>query len=471
MSESQAAPAQRPAARRRPSKRLTIVLGVLAGLTAIGALAYYIYSRGYVSTDDAFIDAHITQVSARVAGHVARVYIDDNQWVEAGDVLAELDPRDLQVSLDQAQAQLQVAEAQDEAARIGVELTSVTSDAQLQEAQSSLAMAQAGVQAAQAGVGVAKTQLEEAVADVAVAQAVAEQAKADVAAAEAKARSDREDLDRFKELHKGGVIPQQQLDHGQAAADASQAALEALRKKEAAAQSQVARSQTAVASAQGNLAATQSKYAQAESSVQETKARLASAQTAPQQVALSEAQAAVSKAQAARARSAVEQAQLQLSYTRILAPVAGRVTNRSVEPGAYVQVGQPLTALVPKEMWVVANFRETQLVDLKPGQRVDIAVDAYPGEVFAGRVDSVQAGTGAVFSLLPPENATGYFVKVVQRVPVKIVFDGSTDMGRYHLGPGMSVVPRVHLRGEVQPPSPTTSAPVAAGAAAEGEGQ
>ena len=193
------------------------------------------------------------------------------------------------------------------------------------------------------------------------------------------------------------------------------------------------------------MEAAKSAYAQTKSDVAEAKARLAAAGAAPQQIAVSKARRDVADAQVAQAQAAVDQATLVLSYAQITAPESGHVTNKTVEEGAYVQPGQTLMTLVPDHLWVVANFKETQLAHIKPGQPATVKVDAYGGNMFAAHVDSIQAGTGAAFSLLPPENATGYFVKVVQRVPVKIVFDEPPDLSIYHLGPGMSVVPTVNI--------------------------
>lgn len=270
-------------------------------------------------------------------------------------------------------------------------------------------------------------------------------------AADAGAARDQEDLQRTQGLYKSGAATAQVRDHAVAAARVSQAGLEAARKKAAAAQAQVAAAQAAARVAEGNVLSAQSQAAEAQSAVAQSQARLAAAQAGPQQVAVSEAQARVAAAQVDEAAAAVDQSKLQLSYTTVPAPIAGRVTHKAVEPGAYVQVGQSLLALVPDDIWVVANFKETDLSSIQPGQPVDVRVDVYPGKTFKGRVDSVQAGSGAAFSLLPPENATGYFIKVVQRVPVKIVFDEPLDLNVYHLGPGMSVVPTVSVFGRPTP--------------------
>ncbi len=266
-------------------------------------------------------------------------------------------------------------------------------------------------------------------------------AQANVTAAEAEATRRQADLKRYKALDLRAVS-QQQLDAAQAAADAAEANLAAARKQAAAAESAVVEAQAKEAYAEGMLAA---------------------AKTGPQQVAAAAAQAKNAQAAVDQAKAALDEAELNLSYTTIVAPVGGRVTRRTARPGQYVQVGQAVLALVPPEVWVTANFKENQITHMSQGQDVEIRVDAYPDQVFHGKVDSIQAGSGARFSMLPPENATGNYVKVVQRVPVKIVFDAEASR-QWLLAPGMSVVPRVYVGvGGQQHPLPIApaSAPAA----------
>jgi membrane fusion protein (multidrug efflux system) len=306
---------------------VTAIIIVLAVLALVFGLRYLLFVMSHESTDDAFIQGHIVSVSARVDGHITGVYINDNQWVEKGDLLAMLDPCDFQVSLD---------------------------------------LASAAMSAAQAG---------------------AEQNLAQVGIASVEASRAEKDYNRYQQLFDSdGGVTQQQVDNAAAAAQSAAAQLEAANKQVLAAQ-----------------------------------------------------------ARTAEAKAAFDQAKLNLSYTRIYAPQSGRVTNKALEEGEYIKVGQPLMMIVPQDVWVVANFKETQLKYMKPGQSVKIKVDAYPQKVFKGHIDSIQAGTGAIFSLLPPENATGNFVKVVQRVPVKIVFDEDPNETKM-LSPGMSVVPEVKVK-------------------------
>ena len=337
--------------KRPPYKNPRIMLLFLVLLAGIlFGVRYYLHARAYESTDDAFIEGHVIQISPRVAGHVIDVPVIDNQMVQKGDLLVAIDPRDFEVRLARARA-----------------------------AESS-----------------AHGKLREAETQLPVARANQGQAEAEVQAAEANATQRESDLKRLEQL--GELVTQRQMDEATAAARSSRAQLAAARKRAAAAAAQVTAAESQVQTAQAELH-----------------------------------QAAV----------AVEQADLELSYTRVVAPEEGRVTRKSVEPGVYVQPGQALMAIVPRQVWVVANFKETQLTRMRPGQPVEIRVDTYPGKVFKGHVDSIQAGSGARFSLLPPENATGNFVKVVQRFPVKIVFDAPTDT---FLAPGMSVRPEVKVR-------------------------
>jgi membrane fusion protein (multidrug efflux system) len=225
--------------------------------------------------------------------------------------------------------------------------------------------------------------------------------------------------------------------------------LNAARSKVATQQSLLKRAEAALKASEDNVHQAEAQTAARQAQLEQANARLTSAQSAPVQVAQSSSRAEGSKADAEKARAEVEQATLNLSYTRIYAPAAGHVTKKNVEPGIFVQVGQSLMAIVPPDVWITANFKETQLTHMRPGQPVTVSVDTYPGETFHGRVDSIQRGTGSRFSLLPPENATGNFVKVVQRIPVKIVFDRPEELAKYLLVPGMSVVPEVNVKADV----------------------
>jgi len=386
---------------RRPAGIILLVVLALAGLAA---LAYWLYARQFEDTDDAFIDGKVYPVGTKVAGEVAIVRVDDNQLVNAGDVLAQIDARDIQAKLAQARATLDAARADAEAAKTNVDLIRADTAAMLTQAQ-------AGVEVARADVDTAQSQVASAEADVTSAQAEVTRREAD----------DK----RYTSLDPRGVS-KSQLDASRAAVDAGRAQLVAAEKKVAAARSGVSQARAKVTSAQGVLAA---------------------AKTAEQQIAAAEAKSRYAQAQVGEAQAQLDAATLDLSYTSIKAPVAGRVTRKNVEAGQYLQVGQTLLAIVPQDFWVTANFKETQLTRMRVGQPVEIHVDTFPDRTFHGRIGSFQAGTGARFSLLPAENATGNYVKVVQRVPVKILFepgDHSSDL----LGLGMSVVPEVRVTGD-----------------------
>jgi membrane fusion protein (multidrug efflux system) len=428
---------------RRPAFLIAAVIVLLIG-AAIG-VNYWLYARSHETTDDAFIDAHVTPVSPKVSGYVAKVHVKANQQVKKGDLLIEIDPRDYQARLDQANAALAAGEARLKEARTGVELTRANSKANVQQVSGTVQQARAGVEASRAQAAAERTRVTQARATVNTAQANLQQAQAQVAAAQAELVRAQADVARYQELYNKDEVSRQRLDQAIATARTAEAQTEAARQRALAAASQVSESQAAQGTAAQNARKAEVQIAGAQAQVREAQGRLAAANTAPQQIASSEAQAETASASLEQLRAAVAQAELELSYTKLFAPDDGRVTNKSVEEGALVQSGQPLMAIVPGDVWVTANFKENQIGEMRAGQPVDITVDAYPDKTFKGHVDSIQAGTGARFSLLPPENATGNYVKVVQRVPVKIVFDEPPDP-QHMLAPGMSVEPEVKIR-------------------------
>ena len=373
--------------RERPMAKW-VLLGIALLLIA-GGLFFWHYYSVRESTDDAQIEGDIVPISARVGGTVGRVLVDDNQYVKAGTVLVEIDPTDYQVALDRAQAELADAQANSQAARTGVPLASTTTSSQLDIAKANRAAAQKQVDAANA-------RLRE---------------------AQANFKKTSADLARFKPLVEKDEISRQQYDAAVAAEEAARAAVES-----------------------ANAA-----VATAESQVQQANAQVAAASTVPEQVNISRAKASASEAQVQKNQAALAQARLNIQYTTVKAPTDGIVSRKSVQPGQIVQPGQPLLAIVPLEnVWVVANFKESQLKDMKVGQPAEIHVDAYDQD-FKGHVDSIGGATSAKFSLLPPENATGNYVKVVQRVPVKLIFEKNQDP-EHKLRPGMSVVPTVFVK-------------------------
>ena len=397
--------------------RVRIALGVVV-LAVLGVGAWIWLTAATESTDDAQVDAHLTQVAARVGGTITKINIDDNQLVDAGTVLVELDPRDYQVALDKSRAELADAEAGAVAALSNVPITSTT-------AESNVATARGGVAQAQSGVAAAEKEVEAARARLVTAQARLREA-------EANATKAARDVERLRGLLAKDEVSQQQFDTTSAAAEAQRAAADS------------ARSQ--VAEAESGIRVAESKLAQAQVAEQQAHAELATAQTAPSQIAATKARASSAEAHAQQARANVAQAELNLQYAVVKAPVRGVVSKKGINVGQVVQPGQPLLAIVQlDDVWVTANYKETQLKSVRPGQRATVDVDALGGRTFNGKVDSIAGATGARFSLLPPENATGNFVKVVQRIPVKIVLDKGQDPDRL-LRPGMSVTATVHTK-------------------------
>jgi membrane fusion protein, multidrug efflux system len=394
----------RPPARK--SKRRRIILFAALGLVviAVSVLAYRHFAA-WESTDDAEIDGYIYPVSSRISGYVTSVMVDDNQYVKAGTVLAKLDPKDYNVAVANAKATLAVDQASAAALLTNVPLTSVNTSSQLSSSQASVDDAKAGVVAAQHQLAASRAALE---------------------LAEANNLKAQDDVDRYKPLAAKDEIPQQRYTQ---AVDGQKATA------------------AAVAAARATVAVAQQAVTQAHTKLAQAQAQLQYAETRPQQISVQRSHARAARAQADKAAAVLQQAQLNLQYTTIVAPVSGIVGERSVQPGQNVVPGQQLMTIIPLDsdnIWVTANFKETQLKYMRPGQHVKIHVDTY-GRTYNGRVLNIAGSSGARASLLPPENATGNFVKVVQRIPVKIVFDKGQDP-EHLLRPGMSVEPDVMVR-------------------------
>ena len=391
----------------------------IAGAVVLAiALVLWWHYRGRESTDDAQIDGHITQVAPRVPGTVIKVNFENNKVVTPGDVLVQIDPRDYQVAVDRARAELADAQASATAARTGVPIEQVSTS-------SNISTAAGGVEQTAAGVAAAEGEIDAARANLVAAQARLRER-------EANATKTARDVERLRPLLAKDEVSQQQFDAAVAAADAARAAVDEAKSAGAAAQ-------TAIAVAEQRLR-------QARANALQAQAQARTASTAPQQLQVTQARARAAEARVQQAAATLKQAELNLEYTTVKAPTNGVVSRKAVEMGQVVQAGQPLLALVNlDDVWVTANFKETQLKAMRPGQRAAVEVDALGGREFNGRVDSIAPATGAKFSLLPPENATGNFVKVVQRVPVKIVFDEGQDPDHL-LRPGMSVTPTVYVR-------------------------
>ncbi len=408
--------AARPALWTRYGRRRWLYAVGGFSLLVVAGIWYYLHGR--VTTDDAQVDGHLTPIAPRIAGTVADVLVRDNQFVRAGQVLVRIDPRDYQAAVDRARAALALAEAQAKAARVGVQLTRGTTS-------SSIGAARAQVEAARAEYERARLAFQ-----IASTSGLA-YARAQVAKRQAEADRARADLHRMEPLLAKQEISQQQYDAFLAAARTADSDLEAARQQLRQAEQQVELTRAAMQAAQASLTAAQ--------------ARLSEALANTEQVPMRRADASSAEAAVAQARAALAAAQLQLSYATIVAPVDGVVTKKAVEPGQVVQPGEVLLMLVPlQDVWVVANFKETQLARVHPGQRASVRVDMY-GKTFTGHVDSIAGATGSRLSLLPPENATGNFVKVVQRIPVKIVLD-PIPPEQAVLRPGMNVEATIYLR-------------------------
>jgi membrane fusion protein, multidrug efflux system len=390
---------------KHPAAKPIVFLVAIVAVVLVGW--FWWESRQWEATDDAEIDGHIYPISARVDGHVIKVNFDDGQLVHKGDVLVVIDPTDYTVALERARADYQDSQAQAVAARFGVPVSSVGSFSQIRSASADMASAQAGVASAQKQMEAARSQVVEAKAD---------------------ALRLNTDVERYQQLLGKREISQQQFDATTAAATAANATVQAR---------------------EASLLAAEAQVKVAESRIEQASAEIKNAQATPNTVAATKAKAESADAQALRYKSALDQAQLNLSYTTITAPVDGIVGKRSVQVGSNVAIGQDLMAIVPlQDVWVTANFKETQLAHMCPGQPVKISVDTYGGRKWEGHVSNIGGATGAKYSLLPPENATGNYVKVVQRIPVRIDFDGN-DKPDFNkdglLRPGMSVEPDVRV--------------------------
>jgi len=387
---------------KRSHTRRNIIIGVIVLVVLVGGLFLWRYLGTYESTDDAQVDAHLYPVSARVSGYVTKVNVDDNQYVQKGAVLVEIDPKDYEVAVESAKANLASAEATAQSLNINVPITSVNASSQLKFTASGVEDAGAGIVNAEKQVAAAHAQLE---------------------AAEANDVKAQDDVRRYKALVDKQEVSAQVYDQAVATAKASTASVTAARNTEAAAEQAVQ---------------------QARSRLGQSQASQQSAETGPQQVSSIRARARAAIADVQQKRAALEQAQLNLHYTQIVAPISGEI-NKTVVVGLNVQAGQQLLTVVPlEEVWVTANFKETELRQMKVGQKSEIHVDSS-GRTFKGHVDSIAGATGPLFSLLPPENATGNYVKIVQRIPVKIVLEPGENQD-HQLRPGMNVVPDVYIR-------------------------
>lgn len=392
-----------PEPERKRGRRHFIIIGVVA-VVIVAAVLYWWHSTFYESTDDAQVNGHLVQVSSRVTGHIMRVDVKVNQFVQAGAPMIEMDPRDFQVAVEKDEANLASAEANYEAARVAVPVLNISTRSNLASAASVVSTSNATVQQAQ-------RQLQ-------AAQAAVDRASAN----NQKAQSD---LRRFTPLVKQDIISHQEYDAALAAASAGSAA---------------------VLEAKANEIAAEDAVRIARDKVRQSQAALQFARTAPDQVKIERAKADQAAAKVKQAKAALDQAKLNLGYTKIFAPESGIISKKSVEPGQNVNAGQNLMTLVSLDhVWITANFKETQLREMHPGQKVNVHVDAYSRD-YAGVITEIGGATGSMLTLFPPENATGNFVKVVQRVPVRVDLTNGKQNRDHLLRPGLSVEATVRVK-------------------------
>ncbi len=385
-----------------------LIATILLVLVTCAGVGYYLWTRGEVSTDDAFVDGHIWIITPRVSGYVTEVKVDDNEHVRAGQPLVILDPTPYKVALAQARANLADSKYTLTSLELGVPLQLSQTAEQIRGAEAEL-------------TSLRKT-LEQLRQDE-------DAAAKEVSRLQAQHHLAELDLKRNTDLRKSGAVSQQTLDNSQTNYKAAKAQLEG---------------------AEAKLESAKKQLAAQEADIQLREANIALAATGRQQAEIKERETDAQRAKVDLAKEQVKQAELNLGYTTIVSPADGYVTRKKIEAGQYVSPGQQLFAvapLKPPSVWITANYKETELTDVRPGQPVDIEVDTYPGLHIKGKVDSVMAGTGAVFSLFPPENATGNFVKVVQRIPVKIIIDEKDWKSLPPLRMGMSVLPTIFTAG------------------------
>jgi membrane fusion protein, multidrug efflux system len=414
--------------------------GRLIGLTAVVALILLAWgahlwwqSRKQVATDDAYVEGNIVVISAKVAGHVAELRVDDNRAVKAGEIILRIDPRDYAARRDQAKAAVAVASAAHQAVRSETQLTRETTAAQVDEARATLESARVAEQGAQSAVAETRATLEAKHAAVAA-------MTAEVTGAQSTQRQTGREKERMQKLLQGGFVSQRDFDQAEMAAGTAAATLEATQRRLAMAEKETQQAEAALTSRV--LAVSQAKQR-----INEARAVLGRVESQRRQVVVKEAEIERAAAALSQAQADLAFAELQLAHAEVRAPGDGVISKKSVEVGQVVQMGQPLLAIVPlQDVWVVANFKETQLARVRAGMPATVEIDTFPGEVFHGTVDSLSAGTGSRFSLLPPENATGNWVKVVQRIPVKIRLDPREIGAHNTLRAGMSAYVVIRVR-------------------------
>ncbi len=436
-------PAEQADPKKRNRRPFYIAGGVLL-IAAIVGLVYWLYARQFEYTDDAFVDGEIVQISPKISAYVAKVYVRENQFVKKGDLLVELNSDGLTARLENAKSQLHEAQAQRQRSQAQTNLTRKVTSASGVQARSNVETARNNVVESGLLADAKRSEIRQLESAVKTARANRALAQAQIPQAESNLRLAKLEHDRSLSLYQSGSVSRQNLDISQNALERATAELNAARNQVTAADSRIDEAVARVATAQSNYRQSLSRINSTQSEVDESMGRLKDADAAPERIAVDQSQIGTADAGIEKAEASVREAELELSYTKIVAPEDGFVARKNVQEGQLVQPGAALMAISQTDVWIVANFKETQLERMRIGQAVDIKVDAFPGKTFRGRIESFQAGTGSAFSVLPPENASGNFVKVVQRVPVKILFDERPD-DAHLLVPGMSVSSRVRV--------------------------
>lgn len=449
------------------------LVGSLLIVAAVVGIIYWLYIRQFETTDDAFVEANIVQISPKISAHIVKIHVKENQPVNKGDLLVELDANEFEAKLEKAKAELRAARALREKALANVALTKKTAKADLNQAISNYDTSKTSINQAKLStnskenaviqarnqVATAEAAIRQIESQVPAAEASLAQAKAQVPHTETKLEIAQTEFERNQILFQSGDVSKQMVDLSKAQVSEAKSNFETAKKQIEIAQAQInlLRRQIEVSrsklnEAKTNVATAENDFWQSKSQVDttlsqsnESYGRVQKAQSLPEQVAVEESEISNAEAQIAQAEAALRQAELELTFTKIYAPEDGFIANKNVQEGQLVQSEQALFAISQPEIWVVANFKETQIGNIKPGQTVLVHVDAYPNMILNGIVDSFQAGTGSRFSVLPPENASSNFIKVVQRIPVKIRFEESPERLKL-LVPGMSVVPKVKVK-------------------------
>jgi membrane fusion protein, multidrug efflux system len=435
------APQQPQESGKKRSRRLIALVAVGIGAAVAGVYGYrwWQFSATHETTDNATVAGHIHTISSRVNGTISNVLVEDNQVVKQGQTLIQLDSRDFQVAVEQAQAALDAARRKASSAQSSIGVVTQTAQGQNTQAQGDIGNAIAAIDSAKASLNEAQAGVPTAQATVKESQAGVLVAQSQVTQTEANLQKLGTDYRRYESLYASGAIAKQQLDAAKNAYDVAVAAQSSAQQGVLQAQAKVAQSRQGVSSAQAKVAQAQQGITAAQANLAKSRGGLEQAGAAALQTNVSQGDYAAAKAAIAQAEANLKAAQLQLSYTRITAPTAGRIGRKNAEVGQRVQTGSQLMAIVDPQVWVTANFKETQLERIKLNEAVEVTLDAFPHHAFQGRIQSVSPASGAQFSLLPPDNATGNFTKIVQRIPVKIVLDPNSVKGyESRISPGMS---------------------------------